>query len=98
MSYHTPGPWMRGSGGCYQIYGPKIDGKQMLVASAASQNEADDYDYVTVRANAKLIEASPDLLQALQLVAAHIPEIIAAGILTAAETDTIRAAITKAGG
>ena len=50
------------------------------------------------KANARLIAAAPDLLQALQLVAAHIPEIIASGILTAAETDTIRASITKAGG
>lgn len=43
-------------------------------------------------------DVNQSLLQALQLVAARIPEIIAAGILTAAETDTIRAAITKAGG
>lgn len=42
-------------------------------------------------------DANKSLLQALQLVAAHIPEIIASGILTAAETDSIRASITKAG-
>ena len=47
---------------------------------------------------AQKADALPDFFSALQLVADHIPEIIASGILTAAETDFIRSAIAKAKG
>jgi hypothetical protein len=46
----------------------------------------------------KLADEVASVLRALKLVARHIPEIIALGILSAAETDSIRAAIAKATG
>ena len=105
MSKHTPGPWklIETKDPCsvsdWHIY-TGADSVCVFPYKRIYSEDRKQSGLVVCNesmANAVLMTASPDLLQALQLVVAHIPEIIASGILTAAETDTIRAAITKAG-
>lgn len=62
--------------------------------------EQEKYSEINQRAIADevLHAAAPDLLLSLTLVAQHIPGIIAMGWLDASQTDTIRAAISKATG
>ena len=100
---HTPGPWavlpeehdrpyirVRGTqlGGRYKVAnvaGPGYEG--------AHQREADE-----TRANAQLIAAVPNLFDVAKLIEPLIPDLIATGLLTAEQTDSIRAAISKATG
>lgn len=88
---------------CKTHHPPTVEAKQAvrlqaLIDKNNSRRAAEKLEAQKAADKQRMADAFPDLLQSLQLVAAHIPEIIAAGILTAAETDTIRAAITKAGG
>lgn len=86
---HTPGPWSVISEG---MASPKVvDGAGFGICHTT-------YAPTGAEANARLISASPDLLEALKLVAPHIPGIIAMGWLSAEQTDSIRAAIAKAEG
>lgn len=82
MSKHTPGPWrVGGSDGwsastddigqsCYQ--GIQDDFGDVVALAVAF--DADPFSQPDTRANARLIAAAPDLLNALQLYIAHAPE------------------------
>lgn len=74
MSEHTPGPWIVGAGG-YRVYGPDPNRPSgRFVASAASE----PIQYLSaerqkvVEANAHLIAAAPDLLEALRQCASWL--------------------------
>ena len=61
MGRHTPGPWRIGDAGM-TVYGPKVDGEfpRMLAGSSESMPREER------RANARLIAAAPELLEALK--------------------------------
>lgn len=85
---HTPGPWSAEkcrSG--FAVYAYKS-------GEAVVQTEDDEGRYGTIanEANARMIAAAPELLDALRLVLAHD------GALTGADWTAIRAAIAKAEG
>lgn len=63
-------------------------------------SEADHCRAANLRAlaDAHLRAAAPELLEALQLIAPHIPGLIAIGWLSAEQTDSIRTIIAKATG
>ena len=60
MSKHTPGPWI--------INGNKIDGNGYHLASVNSHSTTEG------RANAQLIAAAPELIEALELCRSHMYE------------------------
>ncbi len=62
-SNHTPGPWRAGQDGNMRVYGP--DNSQEHSGLIASVYKG--------RANARLIAAAPELLEALEAVAAWMP-------------------------
>ncbi len=64
MSAHTQGPWEIGEAheSMAMIYAPKVDG---FVARAQAP---DPFDYATKNANARLIAAAPELLDALKVL------------------------------
>lgn len=62
---HTPGPWETGNGNCHTVYGPKTHGHRITIASCPTQDRDKDYSSRNAFANAKLIAAAPDLLEAL---------------------------------
>ncbi len=72
MTTHTPGPWMTGSGDCHGVYGPKQNGHQQLVARCPDHHKSHEYDSQNMAANARLIAAAPEMLEALRLVARAI--------------------------
>lgn len=80
MSKHTPGPWKH--------VGQTGDGKRQLVESAnddswercSAEIDSDDCDHDMAIANARLIAAAPELLDALE------------GLLDARDTDWEEAA------
>lgn len=63
MSSHTPGPWR---------YVPHhfVDNNYMLIHCSADPNEGDNLRGYCGLANARLIAAAPELLEAAKLVAA----------------------------
>ena len=90
MSEHTPGPWEAdgvGSDGSFEIWSGVISGKEGAFI-ICSRNPI-EHRAAASRANARLIAAAPDLLEALQ------------GVLRVAdrrtvEFDAAHAAIKKA--
>ena len=75
MSKHTPGPWnMTADGGGFYV-----EGGDLLVASAQevdpSASDAEDYfPGDTTEANARLIAAAPELLEALKALTNSLDE------------------------
>jgi hypothetical protein len=59
---HTPGPW--------EVNGNAIEGGNMHLASVIDERDI-PIDATEVDANARLMAAAPDLLEALQLAAPH---------------------------
>ena len=90
VTKHTRGPWemMPPLGeGNYSVMSSKVNaGGNWYVAEIHNGSHAE------AQANARLIAAAPELLDALRLVLAHD------GRLTGADWDTIRAAVDKAEG
>ena len=90
VTKHTPGPWemMPPLGeGNYSVMSSKVNaGGNWYVAEIPNGSHAE------AQANARLIAAAPELLDALRLVLAHD------GALTGADWTAIRAAIAKAEG
>lgn len=87
MNQHTPGPWR---------YKPhRIDSNYMLIYCSSESSEGDNLRGYCGEANARLIAAAPDLLDALQGILRGVfdgpDESDAAMLVTKA-----RAAITKA--
>jgi hypothetical protein len=88
MSEHTPGPWKSSD----RFPGVVLDGgNPPRQVASASGNDADERI-----ANARLIAAAPDLLHALQVVAAQIDDID--DLCNAEACKAVRAAIAKATG
>jgi hypothetical protein len=67
MSKHTPGPWAVGPDleVFYALNGVEIT-RPLKLTSMAGRTEED-------RANARLIAAAPELLEALKVIASHWP-------------------------
>lgn len=64
MSNHTPGPWRIGDA-CHTIFPPKSDTHSLrAIASINGYRGSDEF-----RANARLIAAAPELLEACQTIA-----------------------------
>lgn len=64
---HTPGPWRVGDAGA-TVFGPRTDAPSpRTVARITAKPCASDED----RANARLIAAAPDLLEALERIAGY---------------------------
>jgi hypothetical protein len=82
MSEHTPGPWKTNG----DPYVSTADGKRSIAFCDTRQAHED-------RANARLIAAAPDLLEALQGFQKAWDE---NRLLTSDEAASIRAAIAKA--
>lgn len=93
MSAHTPGPWVVWEGHAEVFAGPAksntpgmIRGTRGIVANCESDDFGENED--EQEANARLIAAAPDLLEALRCLLSGVP---------GAEV-TARAAIAKAEG
>lgn len=67
MTKHTPGPWRIGDAGA-AIFGPKTDAPSPATIVSAMGKAGGDVS--AMRANARLIAAAPDMLNALRDVAA----------------------------
>jgi hypothetical protein len=94
MSKHTPGPWVARRNVAFWEVAPesiKFDGPYKIGDVCASDPERPDGGLQ--EANAKLIAAAPDLLEALQYVAARLREIDGQ-----IEEDVVYKAIKKATG
>lgn len=98
MTKHTPGPWSIGTPNAKEygevgVHGPGEYG--FIICDL----QADGYDEKTQKANASLIAAAPDLLEALEgvtdMAADMIPSMGFAGL---ALIEAARAAIAKARG
>lgn len=98
MSKHTPGPWMvTDSGGDVNV----MDGCSIGIDDAFGQDGGRDYCLATVvngdpdelRANAELVAAAPELLDALEEMMEYLPCNQLGGV-----THRARAAIAKAKG
>lgn len=85
-SNHTPGPWTTGHGNTYVIRQDKLNGRR--VAELMSRDAA---AYDEAFANAKLIAAAPELLEALRCV-------LRVADRATDEFDAARSAIAKAVG
>lgn len=70
MSKHTPGPWKKsGKNGEFAIDGPKprLGGRMVICEQVGGYRLGDDYkDFSQIEANANLILAAPEMLEALQ--------------------------------
>lgn len=90
MSAHTPGPWRHYDDEIVQnINGSLGDPTVCSLVSAGGDAFADDED--EFMANARLIAAAPDLLEALQAIIGHD-----AHLLNRYRVEAARAAIAKA--
>lgn len=93
MSKHTPGPWtigVPGPNGC-----PTIGTAQGLMTAMISHSYSEPEQVATARANARLIAAAPDLLEALERIARLKENTHSSGIQEMAEAIAI-SAIAKA--
>ena len=87
MSKHTPGPW-RAVPNAPGISDTVIDSGRMVVADVISRKSTDE-----LRANARLIAAAPELLEALQTCMAALHWNEEAGCLTGITGDQWHAAL-----
>ena len=91
MSKHTPGPWI-----AEQQLNP--EGKVLSMFDICTNNEKPRYiGEIPREDNARLISASPDLLDALQRVMRHIPD-NAGGASLSDDMHRAKKAIAKATG
>ncbi len=87
MSKHTPGPWD------VESDGTSVAMANQVCVVAPSPDWADND---TTKANARLIAAAPELLEALSIVSRWLPAGDIARPDQIAIRDTVRAAIAKA--
>lgn len=73
MSTHTPGPWEFGGMNTRHVYGP--DGHVVCTLAAYQESFFAREHKDTIRANARLIAAAPELLAALQAIMAEPSDI-----------------------
>ena len=88
MSKHTPGPWHIDPAAEYDAAEYDINAKDSDIASVWQDNKSDDQE---AEANANLIAAAPELLEALKFAAERLE---CAGFMATAQ----RSAIAKAEG
>lgn len=103
MSAHTPGPWEadeRLASGT--IFGPEVDGVQTFVAFVRLDDTRERHDgrieevkSKEAKANARLIAAAPDLLEALDLADRLLR---GANMNRSVVENKVSAALAKAGG
>jgi len=100
MSKHTPGPWKVAGGpsweeteACYHI----VDSKKGWVAQLWNKYEEDFKSREESKANARLIAAAPEMLEALEKVKEYIEHSMNYGIL-AGVPEFVESAIKKARG
>lgn len=96
MSKHTPGPWSLHNfdGDTYRI----VDDRDMADLSyVATVHYHEDYDGET-RANAKLLAAAPEMLEALKIVETRLTHLAQNSVDVVSELRLARIAIAKAGG
>lgn len=100
MSKHTPGPWKVAGGYgweetkvCYHI----VDPKKGWVAQLWNKYEEDFKSCEESKANAQLIAAAPEMLEALEKVKEYIEHSMNYGIL-AGVPEFVESAIKKARG
>ena len=102
---HTPGPWMvphfaRDDVCCNCAY--VFSESQVGMGSICTIDHGDENEPLEIaKANARLISAAPELLEALQLLIHEVDESAVAGATVygwKAATDKTRAAISKATG
>jgi hypothetical protein len=93
MTNHTPGPWR---------YKPhSVDSNYMLIFCSADPSEGDNLRGYCGEANARLIAAAPDLLEALQSMCEYTAELNPSQGFDGHDADAVnkaRAAIAKATG
>ena len=91
MSKHTPGPWR---------YKPhRVDCNYMLITCSDDPQEGDNLRGYCGEANARLIAAAPELLEALQVIVKSLSDQDDEGLIEHAEPMiAARAAIAKATG
>lgn len=87
MSKHTPGPWAVEDRGCRFIVSKEGDG---YITRDVCRMDGSTMSAFAQEANAHLIAAAPDLLEALHYAVRQVPELIT--------VPGIRAAIAKAEG
>ena len=92
VTKHTPGPWTHIPGG-FTIKAPSDHHSFQLIASLSTGMKTRS----EVEANARLIAAAPDLLEALQTIAGYLDDTAACNS-DKAMASTARAAIAKATG
>jgi len=102
MSKHTPGPWKIGSeqtdglGRYAQVQSSEEFGD--IVARVCVAHNANHTLNRSGRANARLIAAAPELLEALELILPYLTDGEDAGDEATALAPIVRAAIAKAKG
>lgn len=89
MSKHTPGPW--------RFTSRPHDGNYMRIHCSSDPNEGDNLRGYCGEANARLIAAAPDLLEACKAMLACCYD-LERNDETIAAVETTRAAIAKATG
>lgn len=95
MGKHTPGPWEASAG---DVYAEPTSGFPMKVAAAFAQR-GDVVQMEQVAANARLIAAAPELLEALEAAIKWAAPMAEAPVEARPEWfDKCRAAIAKATG
>ena len=87
MSAHTPGPWMTD----VDCSGWSVGTVDKFIAFTNGEHSDEDISPDEEAANARLMAAAPDLLEALKRVCSH-------GYRTSPDWDNARAAIAKAEG
>lgn len=88
---HTPGPWERHEAGA--IVGPKLDDKPVWLRPVIARFETG-----VKEADARLIAAAPELLEALEFTLAALEDIFGKNKADVGAINTARAAIAKARG
>ena len=88
---HTPGPWIRGARLLDVCAGASV---VATVACASSHPATEEQAH----ANARLIAAAPDLLEALEIVSNCVPDSTSGTTLGTWEMQKVREAIRKAKG
>lgn len=78
MSGHTPGPWHHSDASMWACVTSKPGGHGDVIAEAVEVRSfgpsADDVRDAEIKANARLIAAAPELLEALKMLASIVGE------------------------
>lgn len=93
---HTPGPWFITGGEMTKYVEARIGNRLLQEVAAVGPTVADDGYGDQQQANARLIAAAPELLEALQAVLADVQDIDNDSCLSLGVGRKVQAAIAKA--